>query len=169
MKTPHFLVATTLVAGSVLALTSSGSAAREAADAPAPAVEDYAYPNADQVLAQHGLKVFRGDGRIVLASSRTYDDGQCPTGQIQVEKALPEAPYGVYYCFRTWGTRGFLTLEVPATFGVRGGDKPLQATADLPNGEDRTYAVPANGYVAIEPGEGPELPKAILVELRMTP
>ncbi|GAA4470381.1 hypothetical protein GCM10023170_087150 [Phytohabitans houttuyneae] len=169
MKTLRFVAATTLAAGLVLALSGNGSAAREAADTPAPAVEDYAYPNADQVLAEHGLKVFRGDGRIVLDSSRTYAEGQCPTGQIQVEKALAEAPYGVYYCFRTWGTRGFLTLEVPATFGVRGGSTALQATAELPSGEDRTYTVPPNAYVAIEPGEGPELPKAILVELRLTP
>ncbi|MFG3685475.1 hypothetical protein [Micromonospora sp. NPDC047740] len=160
---------TAVVAGTVLVLSGNGSAARQAADAPAPAVEDYTYPNADRVLAEHGLKVFRGDGRIVLVGSRTYDEGQCTPGLIQVEKALADAPYGVYYCFRTWGTRGFLTLEVPSTFGVRGGDTPLQATADLPSGEDRTYDVPANSYVAIEPGTGPELPQAILVELRLTP
>ncbi|MCF6474866.1 hypothetical protein FAF44_41800 [Nonomuraea sp. MG754425] len=146
------------------------SAAQTAADAPPPAVEDYTYPNADQVLTEHGLKVFRGDGRIVLDSSRTYEeDGQCPVGQIQVEKALAEAPYGIYYCFRTWGARGFLTLEVPGTFGLRGGDKPLQAKANLPDGESRTYEVDANEFVAVEPGTGTELPQAILVELRLPP
>lgn len=128
-------------------------------------VEDYAYPRVDQILAEHGLKVFKGDGHILFVTSRTFEEGQCPTGQIQVEKSLDEEPYGVNYCFETRGTKGYLSLEVPATFGVRGGDKPIVATAQLPDRKE-DFPVPANEHVAIDPGQGTELPKAILVELR---
>jgi hypothetical protein len=157
----------TVVAAAVLVLPGAGSAAREVADAQAPAVEDFTHPGADRILAEHGLRVFKGDGHIVFVTSHTYDEGQCDVGQIQVEKALDAEPFGVYYCFRTRGTTGFLTLEVPATFGIRGGDKPIEATAELPDG-DRTYEVPANTYVAVEPGSGSEIPQAVLVELRLT-
>ena len=60
-----------------------------------------------------------------------------------------------------------LTLEVPSTFGVRGGSTPVVATADLPDGE-KEYEVPANGFVAIDPGAGSDIPQAILVELRLS-
>lgn len=143
-----------------------GSAAAQAADAPTSVVEDFTHPGAEQILADHDLKVFRGDGHIVFVTSRTFAEGQCPTGQIQVEKQMDVEPYGTYYCFRTFGTQGFLTLEVPGTFGVRGGDKPIVATAELPSGVQE-YAVPANGFVAIGPGDGSELPQGILVELRL--
>ncbi|MGN9914077.1 hypothetical protein ACTMTJ_41765 [Phytohabitans sp. LJ34] len=165
-KIMPWLGAATVVAASVLVLPGAGSAAREVADTQTPAVEDFTHPGAERILAEHGLKVFKGDGHIVFVTSRTYDEGQCATGQIQVEKALEAEPYGVYYCFRTRGTAGFLTLEVPATFGIRGGDKPIEATAELPDGE-RTWEVPPNAFVAVEPGSGGEIPQAVLVELRL--
>jgi hypothetical protein len=131
-------------------------------------VEDYAYPGADQILAEHGLKVFRGDGHILFVTSRPFSDGvQCDAGQIQVEKASAVPPFGYYYCFRTVGTQGYLALEVPGTFVVRGGDRPITATAELSNGTERTYDVPANTPVPIDPGDGSELPSAVLVELRL--
>ncbi|MEJ3749505.1 trypsin-like serine protease [Actinomycetes bacterium KLBMP 9797] len=138
------------------------------ASGPDSLVEDFTHPGAAQILAEHQLEVFKGDGHIVFVTSRSFAEGQCPTGQIQVEKELDAEPYGVFYCFRTIGTQGVLTLKVPGTFGVRGGDKPIVATADLPTGE-REYPVPANGFVAIEPGTGSELPQAVLVELRLGP
>jgi hypothetical protein len=167
MKMLPWLGIMVVAAGSVLLLSGSGSAAREAADAPSSAVEDYAHPFAAQILAEHGLKVFRGDGHIEFVTSHLYDEQQCAAGQLQVEKALEAEPYGVFYCFRTKGTEGFLTLEVPATFGIRGGNAPIVATANLPTGE-QTYPVQPNEYVAVAPGTGSEPPPAILVELRLT-
>ncbi len=166
MKFLPWLGMTALVAGAAVSVPAIGSAA-EPADLPPSLVEDFAYPGAEQVLAQHGLKLFKGDGNILFVTSRTYDQGQCATGELQVEKSLDAEPYGVYYCFKTSGSHGYLTLEVPGTFGVRGGDKPVEATANLPEGE-KTYAVPANGFVAIDPGTGDEMPRAVLVELRLT-
>ncbi|MGN9914073.1 S1 family peptidase [Phytohabitans sp. LJ34] len=130
-------------------------------------VEDFSYPGAEQILAQHGLRVSKGDGHILFVTSRPFGEQQCATGEIQVEKWLDEAPFGVYYCFRTIGSQGYLSLEVPGTFGVRGGSVSLRATAELPDGQ-RTYEVDPNEFVAISPGTGDEPPEAVLVELRLT-
>jgi len=147
--------------------TSSSAAEAAAADEPASLVEDFTHPDAAGILARHGLKVFKGDGHIVFDSARTFNEAQCPTGLIQVEKHLSEDPFGMYYCFRTIGSKGFLTLEVPGTFGVRGGSEQIQVKAKLPDGTVLpTYEVPPNQPVAIEPGDGSQAPQAILVELR---
>jgi hypothetical protein len=132
-------------------------------------VETFAYPGAAQILAQHGLRVTRGDGHILFLTSRQFDEGQCEPGQVQVEQSFENPPFGVWYCFRTIGTSGYLTLEVPGTFVIRGGNTPLTATAHLPGGPDRTYPVPPNQFVPIEPGDGTQPPRAVLVQLRITP
>jgi hypothetical protein len=157
-------VAVLAAVGGVVAITAtSGSAA----DAPGSLVEDFSYPDAAGILAQHGLKLFKGDGGIMFDSAHTFDESQCATGLIQVEKTLDVSPYGMYYCFRTIGSKGVLTLEIPGTFGVRGGSEAIQVKAKLPDGTVLpTYDVPANQPVAIEPGDGSELPQAILVEIR---
>jgi hypothetical protein len=154
--------------GGVVAINATSSSATEAAaDAPSSLVEDYTHPDAEGILARHGLKVFKGDGHIVFDSARPFTESQCPTGLIQVEKHQDEEPYGMYYCFRTIGSKGFLTLEVPGTFGVRGGSEAIQVKAKLPDGTVLpTYDVPPNQPVAIEPGDGSEAPQAILVEIR---
>lgn len=160
-------VAVLATVGGVVALTAtSGSAAEEAADAPSSIVEDYTHPDAEGILARHGLKLFKGDGHIVFDSARAFGEAQCPTGLIQVEKHLEEEPYGMWYCFRTIGPKGFLTLEVPATFGVRGGSEAIVVEAKLPDGPTKEYDVAPNQPVAIEPGDGSQAPQAILVELR---
>lgn len=165
MRVSSWLAAAGVVIGSVLTVSASGLAAAPA-DTPPPLVEDFSYPGADAILAQHGLKLFSGDGHILFVDSRDYDEGTCPVGQVQVERSLDVEPYGKFFCFRTVGTTGVLTLEVPTTFGVRGGTTAIQATAQLPEG-DKTYDVPPNTPVAIDPGDEDELPKAVLVELRM--
>lgn len=166
MKASAWVAAAAVVAGSVATMSGTVLAA-EPADTPPPLVEDFSYPGADQILAEHGLKLFSGDGHILFVDSREYDEGPCPVGQVQVERSLDVEPYGKFFCFRTIGTTGVLTLEVPTTFGVRGGNTEIQATAQLPEGE-KTYEIPPNTPVAISPGDDNELPKAVLVELRIT-
>jgi hypothetical protein len=159
------VLATTV--GGVVALRATGSSAAEAAEAPSSIVEDYTHPDAEGILARDGLKVFKGDGHIVFDQARPFTQSQCPTGLVQVEKHLDEEPYGMYYCFRTIGPKGFLTLEVPGTFGVRGGSEEILVKAKLPDGTVLpTYEVQPNQPVAIEPGDGSEAPQAILVEIR---
>ena len=164
-------LAAVAVVGVVGLTASSGNAAAKADDGPSSLVEDFSYPGAAAILAEHQLKLFAGDGHILFDSKRTHAEGQCPTGLTQVEKSTGgEPPFGVYYCFRTIGSKGFLTLEVPGTFGVRGGTEDLVVTAKVssaPDSEAKEFEVEPNEPVAIDPGDGDELPKAVLVEIRM--
>jgi hypothetical protein len=159
------------VAGGI-GVAVAGVTAAQADDTPPSLVEDYTHPGAAAILAEHDLKLFKGDGHILFDSQRTLDDGQCPVGLIQVEKStagLP--PFGYYYCFKSIGTKGFLTLEVPGTFGVRGGTEDLIVKAKVsgdPNAETKEFEVEPNEPVAIDPGSGNDFPKAVLVEIRMS-
>ncbi len=159
------------VVGGVGLTASSGSAAAGADDGPSSLVEDFSYPGAAAILAEHQLKLFKGDGHILFDSKRTHAEGQCPTGLTQVEKSTGGvAPFGVYYCFRTIGSKGYLSLEVPGTFGVRGGTEDLVVKAKVsndPDAEVKEFDVKPNQPVAIDPGDGEELPQAVLVEIRM--
>ncbi|MFI5494256.1 hypothetical protein [Actinoplanes sp. NPDC051859] len=156
----------TLTAGLTF-VNATGAAAENAADAPSSLVEDFSYPGADTILKDFGLKVFKGDGHITFTTRKSYDDGQCAANEIQVERSLDVEPYGYYYCFKTVGTTGLLTLEVPGTFGVRAGSTDVQAKAKLPEGT-KTFEIPAGKPVPIDPGSDNELPKAVLVELRLS-
>jgi hypothetical protein len=131
-------------------------------------VEDFVHPGADQIFAQYyGLRLFRGDGHIVFVTSRPVGGGvQCDSGQIQVDRFLGVDPFGVWDCFRTVGTQGFLALEAHGAFIIRAGNVAVQATAELPTGR-QSVTVPANQSSDFFPPEGSDPPSAILVELRI--
>ncbi|MEU7573556.1 hypothetical protein [Micromonospora sp. NPDC049240] len=136
-----------------------------AADTPPSLEEDFNYPGAAKILADHGLKLFKGDGHIVWTATRSVeDDIQCAVGEIQVEQ-IPGVS-GFYHCFKVLGPTGYLTLEIPGTFGVRAGAETVVATAKLPDG-DKSFTIPPNQPVPIDPGSGGNLPTATLVELRV--
>ncbi|GHJ12325.1 trypsin-like serine protease [Micromonospora sp. AKA38] len=131
--------------------------------------EDYAYPGAAAVQQEFGITVSRGDGNIrIVARHAVDDDEQCRADQIQVEQLLAEPPYGYYYCFDVKATTGYVTLRIGGTFGVRAGGQALVATAALPDGTNKDYAVDPGLGVAINPGDGNTLPANTLLELRLS-
>lgn len=156
----------TFVMGAVVALNSGGALAASGNDeVQSSLVEDYAYPGADELFAEHGLQVFRGDGHIEFVERGSLD-GPCAAGLIQVDVADGD---GFRYCFRTSGSRGFLELKVPHTFMLRAGSVAVDATAQVPGetGEapvEQTYAVAPNRSKYIAPSDDERA--AILVELR---
>ncbi len=155
-----------VLAAGVLTFASAGSAA-ESVDSPLSLVEDYSHPGADTILSEFGLKVLKGDGNIQFSSRKSFDDGvYCPVAEIQVEKSVEVEPYGYYYCFKTSGSKGVLTLEVPGTFGVRAGNAAVTATAHTEEGTE-VFNIPANTPKGIDPGGDDGLPTAVLVELRI--
>ena len=81
-------------------------------------VETYAYPGAAQVLAERGVRLHRGDGRIVLVDCGP-DSNSPPADMIVVQTYDLELP-DPNFCFRARGTSGFLTMEIPMSFLVRG-------------------------------------------------
>lgn len=106
---------------------------------PGYAIEDFGYPNADKILADRGITLKRGDGHITLA------DCASATDLLEVWSRTNDK-----ICFRVTGTTGYLTLEIPTVFAVKGNS--YSARVDMTTGtEDKTYDV--NRYAWTPVGE----------------
>lgn len=134
----------------------SDAATGLAADAaPGYAVEDYNYPQADKILAEQGILLKRGDGRIVLADCASEDN---------LLRFLARDREDV--CFKVTGEEGFLTLQLESVHGVRtddSGNTHLEMTAE----DDRVeYDIPADTWEGV--GESVDGREHVLVEIRTT-
>ncbi|MER6461183.1 hypothetical protein ACWC4D_03490 [Streptomyces sp. NPDC001288] len=156
------VVAAAVVAtGGLSGAKAASEAAKQAvapvvAEAPGYAVEDFAYPGADKILAEQGITLKRGDGHIVLAD--------CAGGGELVEvKAMPNVLDTV--CFRVTGGSGWLSLEMPAVFSVKGNDynTTVSMTTD---GEDRTWDVDKNLWTSVGESDDEQGRQFALVEIR---
>lgn len=150
-------------AAAVAAVSTFGvSSAREADvddDAPPSIVEDYSYPGAAQILQDRALTLISGDGHIMLA------DCANTAGLLQVH-AFNSADHSSdpgHYCFKVTGPSGYLRMEVPFAYQIRGDDHTVEATITI-NGQDSTVAVAKDKWTTI--GEGAGTDPATLVELR---
>lgn len=147
--------------GIPLAVASESAAGANAAGNPPVAVEDYTYPGADSILAGQGIKLKKGDGRILLAECDTAP------GQIKVytvkDDAVGRKPN---YCFRATAKSGYLTLELPRVFALETEDHPISADLTA-NGDTTTVEVPKDGFESV--GEGTVGgAQSVLVEIRVT-
>lgn len=129
-----------------------------AAEGPLPpfAVEDFTYPNADDILAEHDLVLESGDGHILFA--------ECDGTATQIHVYSREAP-DAKYCFRTTAPTGRLTLEVPDVYAIRAGNDPLSADLTA-HGETTTVDVTQNEFKPV--GEGTTGDPTVLLEIRVT-
>lgn len=136
---------------------ASGAAVATVADeAPGYAVEDFAYPGADKVLAERGIVLKRGDGHIVLADCT-------PDGNLLRFLARDQAQD---VCFKVTGTEGYLSLELTSVHGVKTNDYSnthLEMTASTDHVE---YDVPAGTWKGI--GESVDGRDHTLIEIRTT-
>ncbi|MBQ0988010.1 hypothetical protein KBZ10_26535 [Streptomyces sp. F63] len=132
----------------------AASAEAVADEAPGYAVETYDYPNADKILAEQGIVLKRGDGRITLA------DCASGTGLLEVYSRA-----NARICFAVTGNSGWLTLELPSVYGVRTSahDTELDMTAGT---EESSVDVPANTWQAVGESADPEGRPHMLVEIR---
>ncbi|MDT0343492.1 hypothetical protein [Streptomyces litchfieldiae] len=158
---------TTALAGGLAALTfvttaadaSPGADVAAAADeAPGYAVEDFNYPRADEILAERGILLKRGDGHIVLT-----DCG--PTGLLEVW-ARDQSDR---ICFRVTGTEGYLSLELPAVYAIKGAADTTTTANMTVEDEEKSFTVPADEWTPVgEPTDEPEHRDHLLVELITT-
>ncbi|MGA6162535.1 hypothetical protein [Amycolatopsis magusensis] len=128
-------------------------AAAPAADAPSHLVEDFLHPNAEEILAERGIVVGRGDGHITLA-----DCGENTLIQLRSRAAGD-------VCFRAVGKVGYLSMQVPSVYLIYGGDKNLSAKLTAANGQSKTYDVAAGLWKPV--GESDTGVEAALMELRI--
>ncbi|MBW8740212.1 MAG: hypothetical protein JF621_24955 [Streptomyces turgidiscabies] len=133
----------------------TGPAALVADGAPGYAVEDFAYPQADKILAEKNIVLKRGDGHITLAD--------CASGTDLLEVWAREKADRI--CFKVVGTSGWLTLEIPAVYAIKGND---YATAvDMTVGtEEKSFDVARNTWTAVGEAADPEGREHMLVEIR---
>jgi hypothetical protein len=82
-------------------------------------VENGSYPGAARVLAERGIKLITGDGHIMLADCGP-DPDQPPSDLILVQSLDQSLPAGANFCFKATGPHGYLTMEIPQVYFVRG-------------------------------------------------
>ncbi|MDX3386632.1 hypothetical protein PV682_35080 [Streptomyces niveiscabiei] len=134
---------------------SSGSVSSVADESPGYAVEKYNYPLADKILAEKNIILKRGDGHITLADCVT------DTGQLEVW-AHGNADK---ICFDVKGTSGWLTLEIPAVYGIRGNDYETQVDMTVGT-EEKSFDVAKNTWTAVGSSADEQGRDHILVEIR---
>ena len=128
--------------------------ASSAADAaPGYAVEDFGYPGADKILAEQNITLKRGDGHILLA------DCGSATDLIQIKARGRTADI----CFRTTSSSGYLTVEIPSVYTVKGNAYTTQV--DMTNGTaQKTFDITKNAWTAV--GESVDGQPYTLLEIR---
>lgn len=136
---------------------TSATAVPIADEAPGYLVETFDYPGADAIKAEKGITLKRGDGHIVLAD--------CVTGSGQLE--VRSRDDNKLYCFRVTGASGFLTMEIPAVYGIRGNDYTTEATMTVDD-ETTTYDIKKNLWTNVGETADPEERDFMLLELRTT-
>ncbi|MBT2403104.1 MULTISPECIES: hypothetical protein [unclassified Streptomyces] len=127
-----------------------------AEEGPGYAIEDFGYPNADKILAEQNITLKRGDGHILLA------DCASATDLLEVWSREKEK-----ICFRVTGTSGYLTLEIPSVFAVKGNN--YSAQVDMKVGEEeKTWDVNKNSWTAVGESADEQGREFMLMEIRTT-
>ncbi|MGW0735104.1 hypothetical protein [Streptomyces sp. NPDC002851] len=125
-----------------------------AADPPPLAFEDYAYPNAAQIKTEQGILLKKGDGHITLV------DCASETGLIEVWSRSNDK-----FCFKVTGDSGWLTLELPSVYGVKGNDYAVEVDMTVENTK-KTYNIARNSWTQVGETADPEGRPHTLVEIR---
>lgn len=144
----------------VVALTAGGadpadgvSVSAVADAAPGYAVENFAYPQAGKILEEQGIVLKRGDGHIVLA------DCASQTGLLEVWPRGKDK-----FCLRVTGDKGYLSLEVPAVYGVKGNDYQTEVNM-IVDGVEKTFEVDENAWTPVGETADPDEREHMLVEI----
>ncbi|WP_308409419.1 hypothetical protein [Streptomyces pinistramenti] len=120
------------------------------------AVEDFSYPGADKIKEEKGITLKRGDGHITLA------DCSSATGLLEVWSRKDDK-----VCFRTTGTSGYLTLEIPSVFVIKGSaDHAADVTLTTPEAKPQEVEISKGVWTPV--GESTDLQgrEHVLVEIR---
>ncbi|MEQ6023086.1 hypothetical protein ACGFWG_07910 [Streptomyces sp. NPDC048405] len=120
---------------------------------PGYAVEDFNYPQADKILEERGIVLKRGDGHIILADCGSQE------GLLVVWSRSQES-----VCFRVTGDSGFLTMEMPAVYAVRGNSYETDVTMTVGE-EEKHFEIAKNAWTNVGEAADPEDGDHMLVEI----
>ncbi|MFJ9447187.1 trypsin-like serine protease [Kitasatospora sp. NPDC101235] len=107
--------------------------------APPSAVEGFAYPDAAKVLADQHITLKTGDGHITLAECASA------VGLIHLFSRQVEQEE---VCFKVTGPTGYLALEIPKVYLIRGTEHAIKATVST-DGNATTIDIPKNDWRAV--------------------
>lgn len=145
-----------------LTAVAAANGTESATDQQPSTVEDFAYPGADQILADKGVQLISGDGHIMLTD--------CPPGpntggfiRVNTTSAVGSTGDGKL-CFRVTGSTGHLSVKIPAVYSLRGDggtpgqghnlkaqlttDAGLHTTVDVPSDETTEVGIAATPSTA---------------------
>ncbi|MCC0097663.1 hypothetical protein K7B10_23350 [Streptomyces flavotricini] len=132
---------------------AAGAMQPVADEGPGFAIEDFGYPNADKILAERNIVLKRGDGHIVLAECG--DPALMEVWSREKERV----------CFKVTGTKGYLALEIPAVYAVKGNS--YSAQVDMTVGtEEQSFDVKKNVWTPVGESADSQGRDFILMEIR---
>jgi hypothetical protein len=137
----------------------AGGAPALAEDPQPSLVENYDYPGAAAIEAERGIKLKKGDGRVLFV--------ECADNANQLKVESTAFPQGRnFFCFTVIGAKGYITMELPEAFLVYGNDYNVVATWRAENGTVHNTQLRKNAPTAI--GEGVTGTPGSLIEFNAT-
>jgi hypothetical protein len=113
-----------------------------------------AHPGAAEILQQHGVTLLAGDGHVLFADCATPPDGDMGVVRVRTTEEIGPGAAG-QVCFKVTADHGWLTLEVPAVYEIRGdgqragSDHRLTADIRTDSGERETVTVNPSGSTQV--------------------
>ncbi|GGQ75354.1 hypothetical protein GCM10010267_43070 [Streptomyces griseorubens] len=146
----------TVIATGLVGPHDASAAATVAGEEPGYAVEDFNYPQADKIKDEQGIVLKRGDGHITLAPCGSQ------TGLLEVYTRANQI-----VCFSVTGPTGYLSLEIPSVYGVKGAaGVEADVTLRAPDEAVQEVTVPENSFEPVGESIDPNGRSHILVEIR---
>jgi hypothetical protein len=146
----------------VLAVTSglAGPAGAQGEVEQPSIVETYEYPSADKIFAEQGIRLIKGDGRILLVECGDR------TGVLQVWSRIKNGDEP--FCFQVKGGHGYLTMMLPKVYGTIGDQRSALTAKVTAGGATETVDVRKDGWTEIGEGTTPGSAPATLLELQVS-
>ncbi|CAL9472329.1 MULTISPECIES: hypothetical protein [unclassified Streptomyces] len=146
----------TVIATGLAGPRDASAVASVAGEQPGYAVEDFNYPQADKIKEEQGIVLKRGDGHITLATCGSR------TGLLEVYTHANRL-----VCFSVTGTSGYLSLEIPSVYGMKGAaGVDTDVTLRAPDETVQEVTVPENSFEPVGASIDPSGRSHILVEIR---
>lgn len=150
------------------------TSASVADDEPPSIVEDFSYPGAAEILAEQKVKLISGDGHILIADCATPPVNNIGLLKVYTTDETIGADGVGRVCFKVTGPKGWLNLEVPGVFEIRGDGQTNgtghKVTANLTtdDGDKVTVDVDPDGSTQVGMGADPNNEPTILLRLTVT-
>ncbi|MEU6645317.1 hypothetical protein ABZ863_22560 [Saccharomonospora sp. NPDC046836] len=136
-------------ANALASKTDSTQAANQ--ETPPPIVEEFHYPGGEQIFSERGIRLIKGDGHIMLTD--------CDTGAdvIKVESVTVGTS-----CYAVTGERGWLTMEIPRVYLLRGDGHNVAARITV-DGQTEAVDLAPGQHTPVGESQGSD--PATLIEL----